>query len=710
MTNTKKKAEMKKTKSKMKELKTPATKQDAKTMKMQPARKKTSKGAGKMKTKATKSQNTVKPEIFTAVFHHGGELVTENNKRLYRGGVQTIVSGEKLEDWSSKYHVYNLVRGWGYAENSFRIWTIFDNYYDGAMWKLREDDDYMEIMPKELSSMIVRMRGQWVWMMGLDDGFGVDADEKKKNEDNMRIVVSSIGCSETNTNFEDGDYESEELHSSDPDASDEERGLRYEKFRKEQMGKTYKPRFGMKFTCLADFRLAIRDWNVRNGYELRRYGDELRRVCKQNTVKIGVERPIGSLHPRFASFYLCFDGCKKGFNNGCRPFIGVDGCHLKTKYGGQLLIAVGRDPNDQYFPLAFGIVETETKESWRWFIQLLMEDIGQDKRIVFISDQQKGLVAVFDEIHYSKCDVLMNNLSESFNATILSARDKPILTLAEWIRNYLMNRIMQSSIKLEKWEHRIMPNPLKRLEKEIKMAGSWGPILTNTETWQVSHIYNQQQFIVDTQKQTCTCGFWELVGIPCRHAIAALGYRKQDPVEFVHNCYSKEKYAQCYGYGISAINGVDMWLKPAEGVDDTILPPSYKNGPGRPRKLRIRGTDEDGARKRRRVATYTCTRCSQPGHNSLSCKAKEQCPKGLKRKRKPAKGKGNADPKSQSQSQEATQTPAPAQEATQSQQPDQASQVQEPTQNSEDQNPTQASQIVNPTQKSSVSSPPIHNI
>jgi hypothetical protein len=76
--------------------------------------------------------------------------------------------------------------------------------------------------------------------------------------------------------------------------------------------------------------------------------------------------------------------------------------------------------------------------------------------------------------HYSKCDVLMNNLSESFNATILSARDKPILTLAEWIRNYLMNRIMQSSIKLENWEHRIMPNPLKRLEKEIKMAGKLG--------------------------------------------------------------------------------------------------------------------------------------------------------------------------------------------------------------------------------------------
>jgi hypothetical protein len=122
---------------------------------------------------------------------------------------------------------------------------------------------------------------------------------------------------------------------------------------------------------------------------IRRYAAELRRVSKANTIKINVERPNPTLLPRFGSFYFCFEGCKKGFIHGCRPFIGVDECHLKTKYGGQLLIAVGRDPNDQYFPLAFGVVETETKESWRWFLQLLMEDLGEDKRYVFISDQQK---------------------------------------------------------------------------------------------------------------------------------------------------------------------------------------------------------------------------------------------------------------------------------------------------------------------------------
>ena len=78
----------------------------------------------------------------------------------------------------------------------------------------------------------------------------------------------------------------------------------------------------------------------------------------------------------------------------CRPFIGVDGCHLKNKYGGQLLIAVGRDPNDQYLPIAFAVAETESKETWRWFLTNLLDDIG-DSRWTFINDQQKvALVCV----------------------------------------------------------------------------------------------------------------------------------------------------------------------------------------------------------------------------------------------------------------------------------------------------------------------------
>jgi len=42
----------------------------------------------------------------------------------------------------------------------------------------------------------------------------------------------------------------------------------------------------------------------------------------------------------------------------------------------------------------------------------------------------------------------MNNLSEAFNSTILLARDKPIISICEWIKTYLMSRISTIESKI----------------------------------------------------------------------------------------------------------------------------------------------------------------------------------------------------------------------------------------------------------------------
>ena len=93
--------------------------------------------------------------------------------------------------------------------------------------------------------------------------------------------------------------------------------------------------------------------------------------------------------PYFERLYICLEGCKKGFLSGCRPFIGLDVCHLKNKSGEQLITAVCRDPNKKYFPLEYAVIEAKTKDSWTWFINLLLADISQDMRWMFMSDQQK---------------------------------------------------------------------------------------------------------------------------------------------------------------------------------------------------------------------------------------------------------------------------------------------------------------------------------
>lgn len=124
------------------------------------------------------------------------------------------------------------------------------------------------------------------------------------------------------------------------------------------------------------------------------YDAELMRASKGNTFKLNIGRPTPVLQLRFERCYMCFDGTKKALKVSRRPFIGLDGCHLKNKYVGILLIVVGMDANDRYLHIAFGVVENETKDSLIWFVKLLLDHIYGDSRKCFISDQQKVCVMV----------------------------------------------------------------------------------------------------------------------------------------------------------------------------------------------------------------------------------------------------------------------------------------------------------------------------
>ena len=53
----------------------------------------------------------------------------------------------------------------------------------------------------------------------------------------------------------------------------------------------------------------------------------------------------------------------------CIPIICVDGTFLTGKYKGQILTAIGVDGNNQVLPLAFVFVESESTDSWYWFLE-----------------------------------------------------------------------------------------------------------------------------------------------------------------------------------------------------------------------------------------------------------------------------------------------------------------------------------------------------
>ncbi|KAL5708733.1 hypothetical protein ACHQM5_019499 [Ranunculus cassubicifolius] len=106
------------------------------------------------------------------------------------------------------------------------------------------------------------------------------------------------------------------------------------------------------------------------------YGAEIRRSNPMSTVKIQGERPNIDQQGYFKRMYVCLDAVKRNWIAGCRPILGLDGCFLKGFCKGQLLTVVGRDGNNNMFLVSWAVVESENKDSWGWFLKLLMEDLG----------------------------------------------------------------------------------------------------------------------------------------------------------------------------------------------------------------------------------------------------------------------------------------------------------------------------------------------
>ena len=67
--------------------------------------------------------------------------------------------------------------------------------------------------------------------------------------------------------------------------------------------------------------------------------------------------------PKFKRMYIMYNDKKQGFLNGCKPFVRLDGCHLKGRFGGQLLFATTNDGNDNIFLVTVAVVEQENKDS-----------------------------------------------------------------------------------------------------------------------------------------------------------------------------------------------------------------------------------------------------------------------------------------------------------------------------------------------------------
>ncbi|XP_047159356.1 uncharacterized protein LOC124829828 [Vigna umbellata] len=307
------------------------------------------------------------------------------------------------------------------------------------------------------------------------------------------------------------------------------------------------------------------------------------------------------------------------------------------QYKVELLTTIGRDPNDQMLPIAYAVVEVENKDTWGWFLQLLVENLGGKEvcgRCTWMSDQQKGLmpvVSTFRKIHnrywsrsrfttQAVCDSLDNNISEAFNSVIVLAREKPIITMLEEIRLYLMKRWVTNRSKVASMDFTICPKIKNKLMKESNLSRYWIPSWSGRKLFKVRHTaVITNKFTVDLKSQHCSCRKWMISGIPCCHANATMNYSNEDPQNFIPSWFTRSTYEETYASMIYPVNGKLLWERTSY---DDVLPPILRKLPGRPKKKRKLEAWEltkdvtqmivGGHRKK-------CTIYRQVGHNRKNC-------------------------------------------------------------------------------------------
>jgi hypothetical protein len=225
--------------------------------------------------------------------------------------------------------------------------------------------------------------------------------------------------------------------------------------------------------------------------------------------------------------------------------------------------------------------------------------------------------------------VLLNNLCEVFNRQLVGGRDKPVITCLEYIRGYLMKRIVAVHKSIAKCNGPLTPKVTMLLEKIKSDASQCTVVWSGPNKYQVSGP-SQSQFVVKFDEKTCSCRRWDLTGIPCKHGVAVIwdmalnGIDVGIPETHVSQVYWLDTWKKVYNKTIEPINGRDMW--PNSACPTKLLPPKHHKQVGRPKKKRQKTAEEmtqpagEGGKMVRYGGTVTCGKCGNKGHNQRSCK------------------------------------------------------------------------------------------
>ncbi|CAM8923115.1 hypothetical protein QQ045_022217 [Rhodiola kirilowii] len=219
---------------------------------------------------------------------------------------------------------------------------------------------------------------------------------------------------------------------------------------------------------------------------------------------------------------------------------------------------------------------------------------------------------------------LTANVAESMNTWITEASGLPIVQMMECIRRQLMTWFNERRETSMLWTGALVPSAERYVTDAVDSAHSFQVIRANEAEFEV--ISHGSSNTVNIRNRCCVCHGWQLYGLPCAHAVAALLSCRQNVQRFAEGCFTVSSYRKAYSQTIHPIPDRTLWAEMSQGYyveggdekgEDVIInPPKSLRPPARPRKRRSRGEDQGRAKR-----VVHCSRCNQTGHFRTTCSA-----------------------------------------------------------------------------------------
>lgn len=99
----------------------------------------------------------------------------------------------------------------------------------------------------------------------------------------------------------------------------------------------------------------------------------------------------------------------------------------------------------------------------------------------------------------------------------------------------------------------ICPKIKKMLDLLITESRKWSAAWDGDRKFQVK--MGTRSVTIDLEQGICDCRMYDLTGIPCHHALAAIHSRRHQPKDYVSEYYKRERYLTNYKYSLEVMKG-----------------------------------------------------------------------------------------------------------------------------------------------------------